>query len=154
LAALLTATWLAALLAPAALLFVAITLLAATALFATITIALFSATALLASSLPRACGFGRFVRVTFCFHDYLSLFYLLSLLIGLFALRDETFSFSEIASEGGFGLENFISDRSGRRTGTGRSAVIRSQKQSQWRRLIHDMLKICGELFHQPGFSA
>jgi hypothetical protein len=91
LAALLTATLLAAttLLATAALLFVAITLLAATALFVTITIALLTAAALLAPSLPGACGFARFVRITFCFHDYLSLFYMLSLLIGLshFATR-------------------------------------------------------------------
>jgi hypothetical protein len=101
LAALLTATLLAALLAatllatasllaaPATPLFVAITLLAATALFVTITIALLTAAALLAPSLPGACGFARLVRITFCFHDYLSLFYMLSLLIGLshFATR-------------------------------------------------------------------
>jgi hypothetical protein len=108
LAALLTATLFAAttLLATAPLLFVAITLLAATALFVTITIALLTAAALLAPSLPGACGFARFVRITFCFHDYLSSFYLLSLLIGLshFATRP---SFSAIASEGTFGLENF-----------------------------------------------
>jgi len=102
LAALLTATLLAA----TALLFVtiALALLAAAALLF-VAITLF--TALLAAFLPRACRFGRFVRITFCFHGYLSLFYLLSLLIGLFALRDKTFSFSEIASEEPFGLENF-----------------------------------------------
>jgi hypothetical protein len=104
LAALLTAT---ALLATAALLFVAIPLLAATTLFVTITIALLTAAALLAPSLPGACGFARFVRITFCFHDYLSLFLLAEFTDWSFAFRDETFSFSEIASEGTFGFENF-----------------------------------------------
>jgi hypothetical protein len=72
-------------------LFIPIFLLAATALL--------SATALLAALLSSAFRFDGFIRITFCFHSTFLNFWLLSSLIGPFALRDWTFSLFQIGLE-------------------------------------------------------
>jgi hypothetical protein len=98
-AGLLAATWLAATWLTTARLAAALFL----AFFLFVTIALLAAATLLAAAWLAATGLAALsdIRIALCFHNSFLLVYL-----SVFALRDETFTFSVIVSERPFGLEN------------------------------------------------